>query len=133
MPKLQLMPVPFTIKVTKEILALSRDCGQNEIEIIGKTCAIALALKDIFTEVFVSGYYIHPFGSDDENQMTSLEIPLPKIAQDFVRLFDSFCAIPSARILLPEFEFEIFIPDEIIAEINIDEVRNVDFQQAVYR
>jgi hypothetical protein len=26
--------------------------------------------------------------------------------------------------MLPEFEFEISIPDEIIAEINIDEVRD---------
>src|ERR1035437_2976332 len=119
------MPVPFKIKVTKDILKLSRNCGQDEIEIIGKNCAIALAIKDIFPEVFVSGYYIHPFGSDDENKMAHLEIPLPKIAQDFVRLFDSFCVIPSARLLLPEFEFEIFIPDEIIAEINIDEVRTL--------
>jgi|SRR5450631_1908411 len=124
------MPVPFKIKVTKEILALSKDCGQNELEIIGKNCAIALALKDIFPDVFVSGYYIHPFGSDDENPMASLEIPFPKIAQDFVRLFDSLSAIPSARLMLPEFEFEISIPDEIIAEINIEEVRNLDFQQA---
>jgi len=36
MPKTLLMPVPFTIKVTKEILELSRNCGRNEIEIIGK-------------------------------------------------------------------------------------------------
>jgi len=124
------MPVPFKIKVTKEILALSKDCGQNEIEIIGKNCAIALAMKDIFPEVFVSGYYIHPFGSDDEDPMANLEIPLPKIAQDFVRLFDSLSAIPGVRPMLPEFEFEISIPDEIIAEINIEEVRNLDFQQA---
>jgi hypothetical protein len=33
--------------------------------------------------------------------------------------------------MFPEFEFEISIPDEIITEINIDEVRNLDFQHAV--
>jgi len=125
------MPVPFKIKVTQEIFELSRNCGRNEFEIIGKNCAIALALKDIFPDVFVSGYYIHPFGSDDENKMGHFEIPLPKIAQDFVRVFDSLCAITGVRLMLPECEFDISIPDEIIEEINIDEVRNVDFQQAL--
>jgi len=42
------MPIPFKIKVTKDILELSKNCGQDEIEIIGENCAIALALKDIF-------------------------------------------------------------------------------------
>ena len=49
---------------------------------------------------------------------------MPKIAQDFVKVFDSLSAIHKLRLLLPEFEFEISIPDEIIAEINIDEVRD---------
>jgi hypothetical protein len=123
------MAVPFKIKVTKEILELSRNCGQNESEIVGKTCAIAVALKDIFPEVFVSAYYIHPFGSNGDNRLAAPEIPLPKIAQDFVRLFDSFRAIPCVRLMLPEFEFEIAIPDEIIAEINIDEVRTLSCRQ----
>jgi len=125
------MQVQFKIKITKELLELSRDCGQNEIEIVGKNCAIALALKDIFPEVFVSGYYIHPFGSEKDNKLAELEIPLPKIAQDFVRLFDSLCSIPGVRLMIPEFEFEISIPDEIINEINIDEVRALDYQQAL--
>ena len=126
------MPVQFKIKVTKEILELSRNCGQHEFEIVGKNCAIAVALKDIFPEVFVSGYYIHPFGSDKENKLAELEIPLPKIAQDFVRLFDSLCSIPGVRLLLPEFEFEISIPDEIISRINIEEVRALDCLQGSY-
>jgi hypothetical protein len=29
------------------------------------------------------------------------------------------------RLYLPEFEFEILIPDEIISQINIDEVKNI--------
>ena len=89
-------------------------------------------MKDIFPDVFVSGYYIHPFGSDDGNKLADLEVPLPKIARDFVKFFDSLSAIPGFRLTLPEFEFEISIPDEIIAEINIEEVRNLGFQQAIY-
>ena len=118
------MPVRFKIKVTKEILELSKECGaHNDIETIGENCAIALALKDIFPQVVVTDYYIYPFGIDNKNKLDDLRIVMPKIAQDFVRLFDSLSAIPGVRPMLPEFEFEISIPDEIIAEINIDEVR----------
>ena len=51
------MPVLFKIQVTKEILGLSRNCGQSEIEIIWSNCAIALASKDIFPNVInILGY-----------------------------------------------------------------------------
>lgn len=118
------MPVRFKIKVTKEILELSKECGaHNDFDTIGKNCAIAIALKDIFPEVVVTDYYIYPFGIDNKNKLDDLRIVMPKIAQDFVKIFDSLSAIHKLRLLLPEFEFEISIPDEIISQINIDEVR----------
>jgi hypothetical protein len=117
------MPVQFKIKVTKDILELCKRCGTDENEIIGENCAIALALNGIFPEVVVTGDYIHPFGIDDNDQWDVLKIALPKIAQDFIRIFDSLSAIPNQRLRLPEFQFEISIPDKIISQINIDEVR----------
>jgi len=118
------MPVRLKIKVTKEILELSKECGaHNDFDTIGKNCAIAIALKDIFPEVVVTDYYIYPFGIDNKNKLDDLRIVMPKIAQDFVKVFDSLSAIHKLRLLLPEFEFEISIPDEIISQINIDEVR----------
>ena len=84
-------------------------------------------MKDIFPEVFVAGYHIHPFGSDDNNKLAELKIPMPKIAQDFIKVFDSLCTIPRVRLMIPEFEFEISIPDEIISEINIDEVKTLTY------
>ncbi|HEX7457056.1 MAG TPA: hypothetical protein VF301_01340 [Ginsengibacter sp.] len=118
------MPVWFKIKVTKEILELSKECGaHNDFDTIGKNCASAIALKDIFPEVVVTDYYIYPFGIDNKNKLDDLRIVMPKIAQDFVKVFDSLSAIHKLRLLLPEFEFEISIPDEIISQINIDEVR----------
>ena len=118
------MPVRFKIKVTKEILELSKECGaHNDFDTIGKNCAIAIALKDIFPGVVVTDYYIYPFGIDNKNKLDDLRIVMPKIAQDFVKVFDSLSAIHKLRLLLPEFEFEISIPDEIISQINIDEVR----------
>ncbi len=133
MTKLQLMPVPFAIKVTKEILELSKECGtHNDIEVTGNNCAIAVALKDIFPEVYVSGHHIYPFGIDEDNASVDLKIEMPKIARDFVNVFDSLCAIHKQRLLLPEFEFEISIPDEVIAEIDIDEVSAVDCYHSLY-
>jgi len=118
------MPVPYKIKVTKEILELSNECGiHDDIETIGKNCAIAFALKDLYPEVVVTGHYIYPFGVDGNNKLDKLKIVMPKVAQDFVRVFDSLSTIHKLRVLLPEFEFEISIPDEIISLINIDEVR----------
>src|SRR5580704_16118851 len=100
------MPATFKIEVTKQILQRSKDCGIDEIENIGQNCAIALALKHIFQDVVVTGEFIYPFGIDDNEQWNELKIPLPKIAQDFIRVFDGLCEIPDRRLRLPEFEFE---------------------------
>lgn len=117
------MPVPFTIKVTKDILELSKECGiYKDVTSIGKNCAIALTLKDIFPDVFVSDEDIYPFGVDNKNPSHNFTIPMPKIARDFVKVFDSLSAIHNLRLRLPEFEFSIDIPDEIISEIDIEEV-----------
>lgn len=120
------MPVPFKIKVTRDILELSKECGiYKDAATIGKTCAIALTLKDIFPDVFVSGEDIYPFGRDDEYPANSPTIAMPKIARDFVKVFDSLSAVHNLRLRLPEFEFSIDIPDEIISDIDIEEVASL--------
>ena len=119
------MLVPFKIKVTRDILKLSKACGTtNDMATIGKNCAIALALKDIFPNVFVMEDAIYPFGVEKGSEKNEFKIALPKVAQDFIDVFDSLCAMPNVRLRLPEFEFEILIPDEIIFQIDIDEVRS---------
>jgi len=50
---------------------------------------------------------------------------MPLIAQQFIKLFDGFRLTPNLRLLLPEFEFIVEIPDEVIEQINIDEVREL--------
>src|SRR4026209_2272968 len=102
------MSVQFKINVTKEILESSQECGShNDIERIGEKCAIALALKDIFPEVFVTGNYIYPLGIQESTQCDDIKIAMPKVAQDFIQVFDSLCFRHKRRLLLPEFEFEI--------------------------
>jgi hypothetical protein len=117
------MPVQLKISITKKIIEQSKHCGnKNDDHTIGKNCAIALALTDIFPNVCVGSYYISIFDYEKEQ---NLKIPLPIIAQQFIKLFDGFYLTPRLRLLLPEFDFTIDVPDEVIEQINIDEVRDL--------
>ena len=117
-----LMPVQFTIRITKEIIEHCKNCGTgNNKRETGNNCAVAYALKDIFPDVYVTNYHIFPFGMDAEKG-EDMKIEMPVIAQQFVKLFDGFSLMPNLRPLLPEFEFSIDIPGEIIDQINIDEL-----------
>ena len=120
-----LMPVQFTIRITKEIIEHCKKCGtENNKWEIGSNCAVAFALKDIFPDVYVTNYYILPFGIDAE-EAEDMKIAMPVIAQQFIKLFDGFSLMPNLRPLLPEFEFSINIPSEVIDQINIDEVEEL--------
>lgn len=116
------MPLQFTISITKEIIEYCKSCGtENNKWEIGSNCAVAFALKHIFPDVYVTDYYIFPFGIDREKGY-DMKISMPVIAQQFIKLFDGFYLMPNLRPLLPEFEFTINIPNEVIDQINIDEV-----------
>ena len=85
---------------------------------------IAFALADIFPKVYVTNYCIFPFGIDGDKEK-DIKIPMPVIAQQFIKLFDGFRFSPRLRLMLPEFEFTIDIPDEVIEQININDVREL--------
>lgn len=89
-----------------------------------KSEIIALALKDLFPDVFVTAHHIYPFGIHENYEYSNLRIAMPKIALDFIKVFDSLRSIHIVRLQLPEFEFDISIPDEIISQINIEVVKN---------
>jgi hypothetical protein len=119
------MSIQFKIKITKDIIDQSKNCGaESDIYKMGRNCAIACALQDIFPEVYVTNFFIFPFGIDN-NEETDLKIALPVIAQQFIKLFDGFRVTPNLRLLLPEFEFTIDIPAEVINAINIDEIKEL--------
>ena len=115
------MPTQFKITISKEIIAQCKNCGtDNDARLVENNCAIAIALADIFPKVYVTNLFIFPFGIDSE-----LKIPMPLIAQQFINLFDGFRLMPGLRILLPAFEFTIDIPDEVVEQINIDDVKEL--------
>ena len=116
------MSVQFKIRITKEIIEHCKNCGtENGTQDIGRNCAVAFALQDIFPNVYVTNYYVFPFGIDIEKGK-EIKIAMPVIAQQFIKLFDGFYLTPKLRLLLPEFGFVIDIADEVIDQINIDEV-----------
>lgn len=115
------MPTQFKITISKEIIAQCKNCGtDNDARLVENNCAIAIALSDIFPSVYVTNLFIFPFGIDSE-----LKIPMPLIAQQFINLFDGFRLMPGLRMLLPAFEFTIDIPDKVLEQINIDEVKEL--------
>lgn len=119
------MPAQFRIRITKDIIEQCKNCGTgSDQSAIPRNCAIAFALQDIFPEVYVTNFYVFPFGINDANRK-DVKILLPEIAQQFIKLFDGFYLMPNLRPLLPEFEFEIDIPDEVIDAINIDEIKEI--------
>ena len=119
------MPVQFNIAITKEIIAQCKNCGTgNDDRRVENNCAIAIALADIFPKVYVTDLYIFPFGIKGD-QEKDIKISMPVIAQQFIQLFDGFRFAPRLRLMLPAFEFAIDIPDEVIEQINIDDVREL--------
>jgi len=117
------MPTELKIAITKGILAQSKNCGTaNDPSRVGNNCAIAIALADLFPKVYITDLYIFPFGIENEKEK-EIKIPLPGVAQQFIKLFDGFRVTPRLRLMLPEFEFTIDVPDEIIEQINIDDVK----------
>lgn len=119
------MSTTLKIKVTKEILEKSRMCGGDDTKNkIGMNCAISLAVRDIFPDVWVGDMDIR-FGRWDEDHFDVNDkityIGLPYRVQMFIKEFDK--TSPANRLLMPEIEFEIEIPDAVIETINIDELK----------
>jgi len=118
------MSIPFTIKITKEVINKSKFCGVDKTTSVEENCAVAIAIQDIFPDARVTASHIYPFGVDDTKK-ENLKIELPEIAKNFIKVFDSLVAIPKVRLLLPEYEFVIEISDEVIQKINIDQIKKI--------
>lgn len=110
------MSTKLKISVTKEILEKSKMCGENSF-IKGFSCAVALAVQDIFPEAYVGHNIIKPFIESD------FTIPVPDKMYLFIIKFDG--TAPDKRVDLSEETFEIQVPDNILEQINIDEIRHL--------
>lgn len=108
----------LTIKITKEVLERSAGCGRiNGGGLSGENCAVSLALRDILPKASVATEYIMPFGRFN---VTGDLIQLSDEAINFIKIFDG--ALPSERLELQPFSFEITLPDSVIEAIEIGDV-----------
>lgn len=109
------------IHITKDILKKSMWCGTtNETSCVLENCAIALAVRDIFPNAQVSSLYLVFNKLDKENRA---KVELLPFTRAYIKLFDN--TIPGNRIHLPEYSFEIEVPEEIIDSIGIDEAKRI--------
>ena len=119
------MPLLYKITISKDVLKQSQYCGTDKMcGPVENNCAIALAVRDLFPLAYVNADHIYPFGFEKENK-EQLKIALPEVAKQFIKLFDGFVLTTRLRLLLPEFDFMIEIPDEVVERINIDEIRKL--------
>lgn len=104
--------IKLKISVTEEIL--NGDCvAQN-----GSNCAIAKAVKQIFPFAHVQYDFIRPFTymRTEWCNKVAYRIFLPKEAKKFIEEFDSGHSVAPIS-------FEVEIPDSVIEQINIEEIR----------
>lgn len=115
------MSIKMKIKVTKEILKKSMWCGTIGLGGVTENCAVALAVRDIFPEATV---WYCTISTGPRCQI----IQMPDEVAPFIINFDRLSHAPEKRLELPELEFEIEIPDEVISKIgngNIEEVKTI--------
>jgi hypothetical protein len=103
------------ISVTKEILEESKMCGYDNPN-VGRNCALALAVRDIFPSAYIRLESISIKGQHD----IKTQIRLPVVASIFIAEFDQNS--PDERAAMQPLSFEIDIPDEVINRIDITEV-----------
>lgn len=107
------------IKVTKEILERSSMCGFDSSVYRVESCAVALAIREIFPRaaVGINNEGIPVIcGVGDE----SIELPRARL---FINLFDR--STPLERLTMSPQSFEIDVPSEVIEKIGIGEVYRI--------
>lgn len=109
------------IKITKEVLKRSMWCGtKNDLDMnIGSNCVVACAIVDIFPKAWVYAISIAPFYYGGN---TEILIPIPQEASAMINKFDNLYMTPEERLNLPEMEFEIDVPNEVIERIDISDI-----------
>jgi hypothetical protein len=112
------------IKVTKDIYQRSMMCGVvPDINApVTENCAIALAIRDIFPNASVTHQEIIPFAALGNYDFS---ISLPHAARQLIDMFDAWRDEPKYRLTLPELEFEVEIPDEVLEQIDITEITKI--------
>lgn len=108
------------VKITRDILKQTKMCGLVEGQLHApKSCAFAVAFREIFPNARIYLPDLLPFGVDDI--MSTIEVP-----DDMCRFIGKFDrATPEERVKLPEQSFEIDVPDSVTEKIGLEEVKKI--------
>lgn len=114
----------LTINITKDVLKEAMYCGTLKSPgFTSENCGIAVAIRSIFPNASVG---VNSFTTDGRVPAgKAFTIPLPEKAGLFILEFDSLASYPHDRLKMEEFSFEIDIPEKVLNEINIDEIKEV--------
>lgn len=113
------------IKVTKEILRKSCYCpslfeidqsDDKAMDHLMNNCAIAHAVKDLFPQAVVYVYSMQLMPKTDG-------IRSPSNMSAYITQFDKLS--PKERLLMPEEEFEVDVPDQVINKIGISQATEI--------
>lgn len=107
------------IKVTKDVLFRSRMCGLGGAG-LSTNCAIAVAIRDLFPKASIGCPSMIFDSSQSDLRYDNI---LPSKALSFISKFDS--STPEERVNMPEFSFELPIPEEVINRISIGMIYKV--------
>ena len=109
------------IKVTKEVLKKAMYCGTDDKPggTPSENCAIALAVRDLFPKarVFTTDLSLTEFLNN--------YIPHSPSTMYYILKFDSLSETPEKRLELPEYEFEIEVPEDVINSIGLEQVYSI--------
>ena len=118
------------ITITKDVIDRSLMCGTSNDSFgsISTSCGIAVAVRDIFPDASIGSMVWFPFGqAGSDNNVSAINfveecLNLPLMAVNFINIFDRLKKTPEERYKLVGTSFSLYITDEVIDRINIDEI-----------
>lgn len=110
----------LTITVTKDILERSKNCLVSS-EIVVENCAIALAVRGVFPKARVYVHTLAFFGDEIQWLTPYNSVTHSQDMRDYIRLFDASDRTDISN--LPQYSFDIEIPDKVLESINIEELK----------
>lgn len=115
----------LTINITKDVLKEAMYCGTLKSHgLASESCGIAVAIRKIFPYAAV-GMFSFAVDGRVKDPYDIIGIPLPPKAMLFISEFDKLASCPHDRLKMGEFSFEVDIPEEVLNEVNIDEIREI--------
>lgn len=111
--------INLRVSITKEVLEATKDCGIATKK-LNENCAISYAIRQIWPYALVGNWYILPFRQLNSKMCYK---QFRHYQESFIIRFDN--NTPAERVAMQPFSFDIEVPDEVIGEVNIEEIKRI--------